>query len=49
MLLCIATIVITFLNSYQTVTTWWKGPPMMYILSLSTGELIKMIEAMLVS
>ena len=38
MLLCIPTIAITFLNSYQTVTTWWKGPPMMYILSFSTGE-----------
>jgi len=38
MLLCIPTITITFLNSYQTVTTWWKGPPMMYILSFCTGE-----------
>jgi len=37
MLLCIPTIAITFLNSYQTVTTWWKGPPMMYILSFCTA------------
>ncbi len=39
MLLCLALIAVTFVNSYQTVTTWWKGPSMMYILSVLTSEL----------
>lgn len=32
-LFCVLLIVATFLNSYQTVSTWWKGPPIMYLLS----------------
>ncbi|XP_064388808.1 uncharacterized protein LOC135336864 [Halichondria panicea] len=37
MLFCLALIAVTFINSYQTVTTWWKGPSMMYILSVLTS------------
>lgn len=35
--LCVVTIPLTLLNSYQTVTTWWKGPPMMYMFALFTS------------
>ena len=30
---------ITLLNSYQSVTTWWKGPSMMYLLSLFASNI----------
>ncbi len=43
MLLCLALIAVTFINSYQTVTTWWKGPSMMYILSVLTSELFQFL------
>ena len=36
-LFCVLLIVATFLNSYQTVSTWWKGPPIMYLLSFLIG------------
>ena len=39
MVLCVIIAPLLFLNSYQTVTTWWKGPPMLYLLSFITGEL----------
>ena len=39
MILCLLIAPLLFLNSYQTVTTWWKGPPMLYILSFITGKL----------
>lgn len=36
--LCILNIAVTLLNSYQSVTTWWRGPTMMYLLSLFASE-----------
>jgi hypothetical protein len=38
MILCVVIAPLLFLNSYQTVTTWWKGPPMVYLLSFITGK-----------
>lgn len=37
-LVCLLNIAITLLNSYQSVTTWWKGPSMMYLLSFLASE-----------
>ena len=37
-LLSIPTLVLTFVNSYQVVEQWWRGPATVYILSLTTGE-----------
>ena len=40
MILCVIIAPLLFLNSYQTVTTWWKGPPILYLLSFITGKAI---------
>ena len=46
MIFCVILGPLLFLNSYQTVTTWWKGPPMLYILSFITGIIMqaKLVE-----
>ena len=37
-LLSIPTLVLMFVNSYQVVEQWWRGPTTIYMLSLMTGE-----------
>lgn len=50
MVLCVIIAPLLFLNSYQTVTTWWKGPPMLYLLSFITGKLkLQMVLAVLLT
>lgn len=48
MLLCVLLGPLLFLNSYQTVTTWWKGPPMLYIISFLSCSLSLLIIILLV-
>lgn len=37
MIISLVGVLVTLVNSYQTVTTWWKGPPMIYTLSFIAG------------
>ena len=37
-LICLLNVAVTLVNSYQSVTTWWRGPTMMYLLSLLASK-----------
>lgn len=37
-ILCIAGVAFTFVNTYQVVLQWWRGPATIYVLSLLISE-----------
>lgn len=38
--LSLVNLCVEFINTYQVVKEWWKGPPSIYVISLAIGEII---------
>ena len=38
--LSLVNLCIEFVNTYQVVKEWWKGPPSIYVISLAIGEIM---------
>ena len=40
-ILCVAAMAFEFVNAYQVVKEWWRGPATIYIISIATGMVLE--------